>query len=217
MSHVMRDCAKPGNFVVRADRIGQFPLLALEHPHFGSLPMTIRPFWKAGAALTPIVLVCLAQPVLAQDDDAATRAGNPADTIIVTGTRRTDRTVAESAVPIDVISSDALLNQGLTETNRLLNYLVPSFNFPLPSLTDGTDSLRPATLRGLAPDQVLVLVNGKRRHTSALLNINGSVGRGSVGVDMNTIPPLAIERIEVLRDGASSQFPRNMARTRSPA
>jgi iron complex outermembrane receptor protein len=168
--------------------------------------MTIRHFWKASAALTPIALVCLAQPVLAQDDDAATRAGNPADTIIVTGTRRTDRTVAESAVPIDVISSDALLNQGLTETNRLLNYLVPSFNFPLPSLTDGTDSLRPATLRGLAPDQVLVLVNGKRRHTSALLNINGSVGRGSVGVDMNTIPPLAIERIEVLRDGASSQY-----------
>lgn len=127
-------------------------------------------------------------------------------TIIVTGTRRTDRTVADSTVPIDVISSESLQNSGSTETNRLLNQLVPSFNFPQPSLTDGTDSLRPATLRGLAPDQVLVLVNGKRRHLSSLLNLNGSIGRGSAGVDMNTIPPLAIERIEVLRDGAASQY-----------
>lgn len=127
-------------------------------------------------------------------------------TIIVTGTRRTDRTVADSTVPIDVISSEALQNSGTTETNRLLNNLVPSFNFPQPSLTDGTDSLRPATLRGLAPDQVLVLVNGKRRHLSSLLNLNGSVGRGSAGVDMNTIPSIAIDRIEVLRDGASSQY-----------
>ncbi|MDZ3831251.1 MAG: TonB-dependent receptor [Sphingopyxis sp.] len=127
-------------------------------------------------------------------------------TIIVTGTRRSDRTVADSAVPIDVISADSLQNSGTTETNRLLNNLVPSFNFPQPSLTDGTDSLRPATLRGLAPDQVLVLVNGKRRHLSSLLNLNGSIGRGSAGVDMNTIPPIAIDRIEVLRDGASSQY-----------
>ncbi len=142
-------------------------------------------------------------PALAQEgaDDAADGA-----TIIVTGTRRTDRTVADSTVPIDVIGSDALQNSGTSETNRLLNNLVPSFNFPQPSLTDGTDSLRPATLRGLAPDQVLVLVNGKRRHLSSLLNLNGSVGRGSAGVDMNTIPPLAIDRIEVLRDGASSQY-----------
>ncbi len=137
----------------------------------------------------------------AQQSDAADV--NP---IIVTGTRRTDRTVAESAVPIDVISAEALVNQGATETNRLLNNLVPSFNFPQPSLTDGTDSLRPATLRGLAPDQVLVLVNGKRRHISSLLNLNGSIGRGSAGVDLNTIPALAIERIEVLRDGAASQY-----------
>lgn len=127
-------------------------------------------------------------------------------TIIVTGTRRTDRTVADSTVPIDVISADSLVNSGTTETNRLLNNLVPSFNFPQPSLTDGTDSLRPATLRGLSPDQVLVLINGKRRHLSSLLNLNGSVGRGSAGVDLNTIPPLAIERIEVLRDGAASQY-----------
>ncbi|PZQ20659.1 MAG: ligand-gated channel, partial [Sphingopyxis macrogoltabida] len=142
-------------------------------------------------------------PAFAQDGADETSEGA---TIIVTGTRRTDRTIADSTVPIDVITSESLQNSGTTETNRLLNQLVPSFNFPQPSLTDGTDSLRPATLRGLSPDQVLVLVNGKRRHLSSLLNLNGSVGRGSSGVDMNTIPPLAIERIEVLRDGASSQY-----------
>lgn len=145
----------------------------------------------------------IAAPAVAQD--GASDASDSA-TIIVTGTRRTDRTIADSTVPIDVISSEMLQNSGTTETNRLLNQLVPSFNFPQPSLTDGTDSLRPATLRGLAPDQVLVLVNGKRRHLSSLLNLNGSVGRGSSGVDMNTIPPLAIDRIEVLRDGAASQY-----------
>ena len=126
--------------------------------------------------------------------------------IIVTGTRRTDRTVAESPVPIDVIGGDTLTDTGYTEVNRVLNQVVPSFNFPQPSITDGTDVLRPATLRGLSPDQTLVLVNGKRRHPSALLNINGSVGRGSAAVDLNTIPVLAIDRIEVLRDGASSQY-----------
>jgi len=149
----------------------------------------------------------IAAPTWAQNESATEAAETaPGDAIIVTGTRRTDRTVADSPVPIDIISSEALQNSGATETNRLLNNLVPSFNFPQPSLTDGTDSLRPATLRGLAPDQVLVLVNGKRRHLSSLLNLNGSVGRGSAGVDMNAIPPIAIDRIEVLRDGASSLY-----------
>ncbi len=169
--------------------------------------MSIRTTCKAGSALVVLAIASVSQPAFAQvENQTAEAEEQAADVIIVTGTRRTDRTVSESAVPIDVIGSEALLNQGTTETNRLLNNLVPSFNFPQPSLTDGTDSLRPATLRGLAPDQVLVLVNGKRRHSSALLNLNGSVGRGSTGVDMNTIPPLAIERIEVLRDGAASQY-----------
>jgi iron complex outermembrane recepter protein len=126
--------------------------------------------------------------------------------IVVTGTRRLNRTQSESPVPIDVIGAEQLQDTGFTEVNRILNQLVPSFNFPQPAITDGTDVLRPATLRGLAPDQTLVLVNGRRRHTSALLNINGSIGRGSAAVDLNTIPTLAIDRIEVLRDGASSQY-----------
>ena len=143
-----------------------------------------------------------------QADAAEPAAGDvgQGDEVLVIGTRAQGRTVAESPVPVDVISGDALVNAGFTETNRLLNQLVPSFNFPQPSITDGTDVVRPATLRGLSPDQTLVLVNGKRRHITALLNANGSVGRGSAAVDLNTIPSLAIERIDVLRDGASSQY-----------
>lgn len=156
-------------------------------------------------------LALTAAPALAQVAPPAAPAPaasepEPDSAIIVTGTRRTDRTVADSPVPVDVIGTEAIANSGQTETNKILNNLVPSFNFPQPSIADGTDALRPATLRGLSPDQTLVLVNGKRRHVSALLNINGTVGRGSAAVDLNLIPGLAISRIEVLRDGASSQY-----------
>jgi iron complex outermembrane receptor protein len=157
-------------------------------------------------------LALAASPALAQDEPAPTQVAaadedpTPDTAIVVTGTRRTDRTVADSPVPVDVFGTEAIENSGQTETNKILNNLVPSFNFPQPSIADGTDALRPATLRGLSPDQTLVLVNGKRRHVSALLNINGTVGRGSAAVDLNTIPGLAISRIEVLRDGASSQY-----------
>ncbi len=162
------------------------------------------PLMRASMAALAFALIAIPSAASAQTADGAPAATNP--DIIVTGTRRTDRTVEDSPVPIDIIGGEALAESGYTDVNRLLNQLVPSFNFPQPSITDGTDALRPATLRGLAPDQTLVLINGKRRHTSALLNLNGSVGRGSSAVDLNTIPPLAIERIEVLRDGAASQY-----------
>jgi iron complex outermembrane receptor protein len=146
----------------------------------------------------------------AQAQDAAAAAGQAEvineKTIIVTGTRSANRTVANSPVPVDVIGADAIANSGQTETNRILNQLVPSFNFPQPSIADGSDAVRPATLRGLSPDQTLVLVNGKRRHVSALLNINGTIGRGSAAVDLNLIPGIAISRVEVLRDGAAAQY-----------
>ena len=117
-------------------------------------------------------------------------------------------------MPVDVIGAEALTNTGHTETNRILNQLVPSFNFPQPSIADGSDVLRPATLRGSSPDQTLVLVNGKRRHVSALLNINGTVGRGSAAVDLNLIPTPGH------RAGSkccATAPPRNMARTPSRA
>ena len=142
----------------------------------------------------------------ATNDTQAAADAEPGEQIVVIGSRAPNRTVADSPVPIDVISDSALQNSGSGEINKTLNQLVPSFNFPQPSIADGSDVTRPATLRGLNPDQTLVLLNGKRRHVSALLNINGTVGRGAAAVDMNMIPALAIQRIEVLRDGASSQY-----------
>jgi iron complex outermembrane receptor protein len=128
------------------------------------------------------------------------------DQIVVTGTRATDRTVLEAPVPIDVLSSAEIAATGRTETMQVIQMLAPSINFPRPSVNDGTDHIRPATLRGLGPDQTLVLVNGKRRHTTALVHVNQSVGRGSTSVDLNAIPANAIERIEILRDGAAAQY-----------
>jgi iron complex outermembrane receptor protein len=113
---------------------------------------------------------------------------------------------AEKAVPVDVITQEQIASSGYTETAQVIQSIAPSFNFPRPTITDGTDTVRPATLRGLGPDQVLVLINGKRRHQSALVHLNGSIGRGSTGVDLNAIPVSAIERIEVLREGAAAQY-----------
>ena len=114
---------------------------------------------------------------------------------------------AEKAVPVDVFTVEQLESaSGTAETNQILQALSPSFNFPRPTIADGTDSVRPATLRSLGPDHVLVLINGKRRHTSALVYVNGTIGRGAQSVDLNAIPASAIERIEVLRDGAAAQY-----------
>ncbi len=126
--------------------------------------------------------------------------------LVVLGSRFEERSVSDSPVPVDVITEEEIVATGQTEVGRIIQELIPSFNFSSSSISDGTDSLRPATLRGLGPDQVLVLVNGKRRHKSALIHVNTSVGRGTAGVDMNTIPVSAIKRIEVLRDGASAQY-----------
>jgi len=138
---------------------------------------------------------------------AQTAAANAeVDELVVTGTRTEGRTRLESLAPVDVISDEALQRQGTTELGAALATLAPSLDFPRPAITDGTDSVRPATLRGLAPDQTLVLLNGMRRHASALVNVNGSIGRGSAAVDLNAIPTVAIDRVEVLRDGASAQY-----------
>lgn len=126
--------------------------------------------------------------------------------VVVTGTRVANRSVLETAAPVDIVTADALQNLGVTEINQALSVTLPSFNFPRPGLTDGTDTVRPATLRGLAPDQTLVLINGKRRHSAALVNINGSIGRGASSADLNAIPNTALKSIEVLRDGASAQY-----------
>jgi len=126
--------------------------------------------------------------------------------LVTVGTRNRTRTVTETAVPVDVIGSGALHRNGYTQTGRLLQALAPSFNFTETTISDGTDIVRPATLRGLGPDQVLVLVNGKRRHSQSWVNVQNTVGKGAVGTDMNTIPVGAIKRVEILRDGAAAQY-----------
>ncbi|PYQ24658.1 MAG: hypothetical protein DMF81_04810 [Acidobacteria bacterium] len=113
---------------------------------------------------------------------------------------------AEKAVPVDILTQKQIELTGAVETMQVIQALAPSFNFPRPTVSDGTDSIRPATLRGLGPDHVLVLVNGKRRHPTALVHINNTIGRGATGVDLNAIPVSAIEKIEILRDGAAAQY-----------
>ncbi|QYF95248.1 TonB-dependent receptor [Massilia sp. PAMC28688] len=129
-----------------------------------------------------------------------------AATVVVTGTRVANRTALDTASPVDIISADSIKNAGTTELSQALSIALPSLNFPRPGLADGTDTIRPATLRGMGPDQTLVLVNSKRRHTSSLVNTNGTIGRGSASVDLNTIPTAIIKTIEVLRDGAAAQY-----------
>jgi len=139
-------------------------------------------------------------------DELAPTEMRTVDEIVSIGTRSAGRTVNDSTVPVDLLTNEAMKSTGQTEVGRMLQTLAPSFNFSSSSISDGTDALRPATLRGLGPDQTLVLVNGKRRHGSALIHVNTSVGRGTAGTDLNAIPASAIKRIEVLRDGAAAQY-----------
>ena len=159
-------------------------------------------------ALAAAVLLALAgTPAAAQDSNGSTPANaKKLQTVIVTGTRSTDRTESSALTPIDVVSAQVLQQTGSTDLPTALARIIPSLNFPRPAAADTADTQRPAQLRGLSPDQVLVLVNGKRWHPGAILLNNGVIGRGSQPVDLNTIPISAIDHIEVLRDGASAQY-----------
>ena len=129
------------------------------------------------------------------------------DVVVVTGSRSAPRTRTETPVPVDVIPIAQVVNEiGQVELNQIINFIAPSFQSARQTISDGTDHVDPGQLRGLGPDQLLVLVNGKRRHQSALVNVNGTVNMGTVGTDMSAIPASAIERIEILRDGASAQY-----------
>ena len=134
------------------------------------------------------------------------RSATNLEAVAVIGTRSEERTVTKSPVPVDVFSAVELKATGRTETAQMIQALAPSVNFPRTAIADGTDAVRPATLRGLGADQVLVLVNGKRRHTTALINVNGTVGRGQSAVDLNAIPASMIDHVEILRDGAAAQY-----------
>lgn len=139
--------------------------------------------------------------------DIQLQSGADLTTVTVVGSRNVSRTRVETAVPVDVIPVSQVINEiGQVDVNQILNFIAPSFQSARQTISDGTDHVDPAQLRGLGTDQVLVLVNGKRRHQSALVNVNGTVNRGQVSTDLSAIPATAIERIEILRDGAAAQY-----------
>ncbi|QJE02240.1 TonB-dependent receptor [Massilia forsythiae] len=165
---------------------------------------------NASRALLALGLLASILPAHAQQGQegvpAAPNASADPQTVVVTGTRSLNRRTLDSASPVDVIGAREIQSTGSGELATVLGRLLPSMNFPRPSGADASDAVRPAQLRGLSPDQTLVLVNGKRRHTSAVVNVNGTLGRGSAPVDLNAIPLAAIDHIEVLRDGAAAQY-----------
>ncbi|OBX23785.1 iron complex outermembrane receptor protein [Gelidibacter algens] len=127
--------------------------------------------------------------------------------VVLVGSRSPKRTSLDTAVAIDIIDVSEVTSQlGKVEINELLQYAAPSFNANKQSGSDGADHIDPASLRGLGPDQTLVLINGKRRHQSSLINLFGTRGRGNTGTDLNAIPAASIKRIEILRDGAAAQY-----------
>ncbi|QJD99574.1 TonB-dependent receptor [Massilia forsythiae] len=147
----------------------------------------------------------------AQQAQSSAADARPADdpamaSVVVLGSRGAARTALDAAAPVGLIGAKDLQTAGPLELGKLLQTLDPSFNFSSTFISDGTDIIRPATLRSLGPDQILVLVNGKRRHQQALVNVQQTIGRGSAGTDINAIPMSAIQRIEVLRDGAAAQY-----------
>lgn len=159
-----------------------------------------RPVRRAAFLLSAAV----SMPAFAQDNDPAVET--EADTVIVTGSRFGGRTSTQSATPVDAIGRDQLQQSGRVDLIQQLKVEVPSFNTPRPLGSGVGDYLVPPSLRGLGPGEVLVLVNGKRRHTASDLNASNGIGRGDVSVDFNAIPSFALSRAEVLRDGASAQY-----------
>lgn len=194
-------------FVTRAAALAGASIVALiccDPLSAQPLPSTQVPSGPTGAAQN----VNGATPKSAATPQSSADASTPPNSneIVVTGTRVAGRSRLDTASPVDVLSANSLQHQGTTELGTAIAAVAPSVDFPRPSATDATDAIRPATLRGLSPDETLVLINNIRAHPSASLNINSSVGRGSSAVDLNSIPTAALDRVEVLRDGASALY-----------
>jgi iron complex outermembrane receptor protein len=177
-------------------------------------PGRITPTLLATAVMFALSHAAAAQTASPPSTEAAstsTQAPTPAKAknlgpVVVTGTRAGNRTESSSLTPIDVISADVLKQTGTIDLTQALERAIPSLNFPFAPASDTFAFQRPFELRGLSPDQVLVLVDGKRWHPGALVLSLGQIGQGSQGIDLNTIPLSAIDHIEVLRDGASAQY-----------
>jgi len=151
-------------------------------------------------------LASMAPAAHAQSADANASAA-PIQSVNVVGSRRATSSATDTVVPVDVIPMNKVAEQGAQfDLSQTLTYISPSFNSTRQTGADGADLVDSAALRGLSSDQTLVLVNGKRRHTAALVNIFGARNRGSTGTDMNTIPTMAIKDVQILRDGAAAQY-----------
>ena len=173
----------------------------------GEFSLSVNP----GATLTVQAIGYATQQIAvngrASLDVRLVAAAQDLNEVVVTGSRATEgRSNILTTAPVDVISAREIKAFAQTDVAQVLAYAAPSFQSTRQTISDGTDHIDPASLRGLGPDQVLVLVNGKRRHSSALVNINGTVGRGAVGTDLNVVPTASLKRIEVLRDGAAALY-----------
>ena len=159
---------------------------------------------RYGASLALALTGVSLTPIWAQQgQDSEARQ----DTVIITGTRRASRSAIDSPAPVDVVSGDELVNQGDNDVSNILRTSVPSYNVNTQAISDAATLIRPANLRGLSPDNTLVLVNGKRMHRGAVIAfLGGGVSDGAQGQDISTIPAIALKQVEVLRDGASSQY-----------
>ena len=164
----------------------------------------------AGPAFLASLLVCLTSgPVASAQEEAApiAQASGQIEEVVVVGSRRRDRSAADSPVPVDVIGGDDFRAHGDSDMDSLLAATVPSYNVAQEPISDAATFIRPATLRSLPPDATLVLVNGKRRHRAAVIALLGAgISGGSQGPDLSAIPAIALDRLEVLRDGASAQY-----------
>ena len=152
------------------------------------------------------VVAILAGSAHAEDAQETAASSKRLDSVIIVGTRAEARSAADSLSPVDLLQGSDVETAGFNDLSKSLQFLLPAVNYPRSATAFSSTGTRGITLRGLTPDQTLVLVNGKRRHASAVMNTNNTIGRGTVPVDMNTIPASAIKRVEILRDGAASQY-----------
>ena len=166
-----------------------------------------KPLRATAGAFAALLLSSFALAEGADPSASASSAEQSIEEVVVIGSRRRDRSAADSPVPVDVIGGDEFAAQGDSNMESLIASLVPSYNVSQEPISDAATFIRPATLRGLAPDATLVLVNGKRRHRAAVIALLGAgISGGSQGPDVSVIPAIALDRLEVLRDGASAQY-----------
>lgn len=162
-------------------------------------------FALLGCASVAAMSLAATTPAFAQDEGELADAST--DVVITVGTRRGERSASDTPAPVDVVDGTELLNQGDNDIQNLLRTSVPSYNVNTQPISDAATIVRPANLRGLPPDSTLVLVNGKRRHRAAVISfLGGGLSDGSQGADINVFPAIALKQVEVLRDGASSQY-----------